>query len=230
MPWQGPSLMRFTCVPIILRYTPEQQEALVCNVFLTGGNMNYPGVKERVERELLAMRPFQSHFKVWHLHKFHPILCFAFKKRSKSKCINCSLLLKNIQSFEENLPFLQKYSLPVFVFVLQVTLASQPTLDAWRGARQWALEHPPTGTGPASEGWISRQDYEEKGGEYLSEHWASNLFVPVRLSKPAPSRPTEQPVAMSATTDAASAGAATITTTQTAPSLPVSAAATVVAS
>lgn len=46
------------------RYTPEQQEALVSNVFLTGGNMQYPGMKERIERELLAMRPFQSHFKV----------------------------------------------------------------------------------------------------------------------------------------------------------------------
>lgn len=46
------------------RYTPEQQEALVSNVFLTGGNMQYPGMKERVERELLAMRPFQSQFKV----------------------------------------------------------------------------------------------------------------------------------------------------------------------
>lgn len=48
------------------RYAPEQQEALVSNVFLTGGNMQYPGMKERVERELLAMRPFQSHFKVRH--------------------------------------------------------------------------------------------------------------------------------------------------------------------
>lgn len=46
------------------RYTPEQQGALVSNVFLTGGNMLYPGMKERVEKELLAMRPFQSHFKV----------------------------------------------------------------------------------------------------------------------------------------------------------------------
>lgn len=52
---------------ITYRYTPEQQEALVSNVFLTGGNMQYPGMKERVERELLAMRPFQSHFKVLHL-------------------------------------------------------------------------------------------------------------------------------------------------------------------
>lgn len=46
------------------RYTSEQQEALVSNVFVTGGNMQYPGMKERIERELLAMRPFQSHFKV----------------------------------------------------------------------------------------------------------------------------------------------------------------------
>ena len=34
------------------------------NVFLTGGNLLYPGMKERVERELLALRPFQSHFQV----------------------------------------------------------------------------------------------------------------------------------------------------------------------
>lgn len=53
-----------SCVYATCRYTPEQQEALVSNVFLTGGNMQYPGMKERVERELLAMRPFQSHFKV----------------------------------------------------------------------------------------------------------------------------------------------------------------------
>lgn len=63
------------------RYTSEQQEALASNVFLTGGNMQYPGMKERVERELLAMRPFQSHFKVLpeilqkeHLHFFSCVL------------------------------------------------------------------------------------------------------------------------------------------------------------
>lgn len=36
-----------------------------------------------------------------------------------------------------------------------------------------------------SQGWISRLDYEEKGGEYLSEHCASNIFIPLRVSKPA---------------------------------------------
>ncbi|CAL8369457.1 unnamed protein product [Lota lota] len=117
---------------VLARYTPPQQEALVSNVFLTGGNMLYPGMKERVERELLAMRPFQSHFKV--------------------------------------------------------TMASRPAVDAWYGARDWALEHLPTGE-TGMEGWISRQDYEEKGGEYLSEHCASNVFVSMKIAKPAPSIP-----------------------------------------
>ncbi|GLD45851.1 actin-related protein 5 [Lates japonicus] len=121
---------------VLARYSPEQQEALVSNVFLTGGNMQYPGVKERVERELLAMRPFQSHFKV--------------------------------------------------------TMASQPALDAWYGARDWALEHPPGGG--AAEGWISRQEYEEKGGEYLSEHCASNAFIPMKIAKPVPARPAENSI------------------------------------
>ncbi|XP_061841543.1 actin-related protein 5 [Nerophis lumbriciformis] len=122
---------------LLARYTPEQQEALVSNVFLTGGNMQYPGMKERMERELLAIRPFQSHFKV--------------------------------------------------------TMATRPALDAWLGARDWALEHPPGGGG---EGWTSRQDYEEKGGEYLSEHCASNVWVPIKVNKNVPARPVEAPVAM----------------------------------
>ncbi|XP_023283145.1 actin-related protein 5 isoform X2 [Seriola lalandi dorsalis] len=136
---------------VLARYTPEQQEALVSNVFLTGGNMQYPGMRERVERELLAMRPFQSHFKV--------------------------------------------------------TMASQPALDAWYGARDWALEHPPGGE---AEGWISRQDYEEKGGEYLSEHCSSNVFIPMKLAKPVAARPTESSITTQTST-AASAGISMIT-------------------
>ncbi|XP_074500886.1 actin-related protein 5 [Sebastes fasciatus] len=131
---------------VLARYTPEQQEALVSNVFLTGGNMQYPGMKERVERELLAMRPFQSHFKVM--------------------------------------------------------MASQPALDAWYGARDWALEHPPGGEGGAAEGWISRQEYEEKGGEYLSEHCSSNVFVPMKIVKPVPARPAEPSVTTPTSTGA----------------------------
>ncbi|XP_045913588.1 actin-related protein 5 [Micropterus dolomieu] len=137
---------------VLARYTPEQQEALVSNVFLTGGNMQYPGMKERVERELLAMRPFQSHFKV--------------------------------------------------------TMASQPALDSWYGARDWALEHPPGGVGGATEGWISRRDYEEKGGEYLSEHCTSNVSIPMKIAKPV--RPTE-PSGTTLTSTGASAAITAVT-------------------
>uniref|UniRef100_A0A3P8T3J3 Actin-related protein 5 n=1 Tax=Amphiprion percula TaxID=161767 RepID=A0A3P8T3J3_AMPPE len=137
---------------VLARYTPEQQEALVSNVFLTGGNMQYPGMKERVERELLAMRPFQSQFKV--------------------------------------------------------TMATRPALDSWFGARDWALEHPAGG----SEGWISRQEYEEKGGEYLSEHCASNAFLPMKIVKPVLARPAEPPVT-SQTSAGASPAVATVTST-----------------
>lgn len=54
---------KYTAI-VLSRYSPELQAKLAENVFLTGGNLLYPGVKERVEQELLAMRPFQSHFKV----------------------------------------------------------------------------------------------------------------------------------------------------------------------
>ncbi|XP_054654664.1 actin-related protein 5 isoform X2 [Dunckerocampus dactyliophorus] len=134
-----------------LQYTPEQQEALVSNVFLTGGNMQYPGMKERMERELLAIRPFQSHFKV--------------------------------------------------------TMASRPAVDAWLGARDWALEHSPNG---GEEGWISRQDYEEKGGEYLSEHCASNIFIPMKVNKNGPARPAEVPVTIVTSALTASSSAADV--------------------
>ncbi|XP_068454146.1 actin-related protein 5 [Clinocottus analis] len=156
---------------VLARYTPQQQEALVSNVFLTGGNMQYPGMKQRVERELLAMRPFQSHFKV--------------------------------------------------------TMASRPALDAWYGARDWALQHPPGGEGGAAEGWISRQEYEEKGGEYLSEHRASNVFVPMKITKPAPARPTE-PSVTSLTSTGASAAVTMVTPALTSPCSTVAANVTLV--
>uniref|UniRef100_A0A8C8DU51 Actin-related protein 5 n=1 Tax=Oryzias sinensis TaxID=183150 RepID=A0A8C8DU51_9TELE len=155
---------------VLARYTPEQQEALVSNVFLTGGNIQYPGMKERIERELLAMRPFQSHFKV--------------------------------------------------------TMASRPALDAWYGARDWALEHPP---GEALEGWISRQDYEEKGGEYLSEHCASNIFIPMKIAKPVPARSAE-PSVTAQTSTGASAAITTVTSSLDASSASLSADVTMVTS
>lgn len=109
---------------ILDRYPKDVQELLVQNVFLTGGNMMYPGMKVRIEKELLEMRPFQSSF--------------------------------------------------------QVQLASNPVLDAWYGARDWALDHLDN-----EDVWITRKDYEEKGGGYLREHCASNVYVPIRLPKQA---------------------------------------------
>lgn len=50
--------------PFSLRYPKAVQDTLVQNVFLTGGNVMYPGMKARVEKELLEMRPFQSSFQV----------------------------------------------------------------------------------------------------------------------------------------------------------------------
>lgn len=50
--------------PVSPRYPKAIQDTLVQNVFLTGGNVMYPGMKARVEKELLEMRPFQSSFQV----------------------------------------------------------------------------------------------------------------------------------------------------------------------
>ena len=50
------------------RYPKDVQDVLVQNVFLTGGNVMYPGMKVRIEKELLAMRPFQSSFQVLTVH------------------------------------------------------------------------------------------------------------------------------------------------------------------
>lgn len=93
-------------------------------------------------------------------------------------------------------------------------MASRPSLDAWYGARDWALEHLPAEGGVSTEGWISRQDYEEKGGEYLSEHCASNVFIPIKLAKPVPSRPTE-PAGTSLTLTGAFAATTTVTSDPT---------------
>lgn len=64
--------------------------------------------------------------------------------------------------------------------LFQVQLASNPVLDAWYGARDWALDHLDD-----DKVWITRKEYEEKGGEYLKEHCASNIYVPIHLPKQA---------------------------------------------
>jgi len=55
---------------------------------------------------------------------------------------------------------------------LSVTAARDVVLDAWRGARCWARS-------PAlMEASVTVADYNEKGGEYLKEHCASNRYLP----------------------------------------------------
>lgn len=58
------SLRKAEAVLVLHRYSKEQQAILVQNVFLTGGNTMYPGLKARIQKELLEMRPFQSSFQV----------------------------------------------------------------------------------------------------------------------------------------------------------------------
>ncbi|CAG4942502.1 unnamed protein product [Parnassius apollo] len=49
---------------VFKHFSPEDQLLLANNVFLTGGCSQFPGLKGRLERELLEMRPFQSTHKV----------------------------------------------------------------------------------------------------------------------------------------------------------------------
>jgi len=49
---------------ILNRFSVEEQNLLLQNVYVTGGNSMYPNFKDRLELELRALRPFQSHFTV----------------------------------------------------------------------------------------------------------------------------------------------------------------------
>lgn len=49
---------------LLKKYTPEQQNRLVSNVFLTGGPAAFPGIQERLRKELMQIRPFQSKFQI----------------------------------------------------------------------------------------------------------------------------------------------------------------------
>lgn len=108
---------------ILAKYTPEQQHQLVQNVFLTGGCAVIPGFKTRIQNSLLAMRPFQSSFKV--------------------------------------------------------TVADHPILDAWKGSNAWIniAENLQNFS-------VTKQDYDEKGNEYLNEHIASNQYFPTPSLQP----------------------------------------------
>lgn len=49
---------------VLKLFAPSEQQQLVDNIFLTGGIAKLPGLKERLCRELMEIRPFQSTFNV----------------------------------------------------------------------------------------------------------------------------------------------------------------------
>ncbi|KAL9057558.1 MAG: hypothetical protein Q9162_002291 [Coniocarpon cinnabarinum] len=99
---------------ILTQRLPDQhvREALLRDVFLTGGNVLFEGFEERVKRELRACLPVEAQ--------------------------------------------------------LGVRMASDPRLDAWRGAARWANEK------QSGNAWVTRQEFEEMGSEYIKEHDLGN--------------------------------------------------------
>lgn len=58
------------------------------------------------------------------------------------------------------------------LITLNLYLIGNLSLDAWYGMRQWARSLP-----DLKRVSTTRQDYEEKGGEYLKEHQLSNPYI-----------------------------------------------------
>ena len=105
----------------ILKKFPESvQQDLVNNVFVTGALASLPGLRERLETDLKAARPFKSEF--------------------------------------------------------SVTIAENPGHDAWNGAKKFALIH-----GRNEAYFLTKEEYLERGSEYLKEHPFSNKFTPSPL-------------------------------------------------
>jgi actin-related protein 5 len=95
------------------RFSSQQErEALLHDIFLTGGNTRFQGFEERLKRELRAVLPIEAS--------------------------------------------------------LSVRRAANPVFDAWKGAAQWARE-----PGFADKS-VSREEYQEKGWEYIKEHSLGN--------------------------------------------------------
>ena len=74
------------------------------------------------------------------------------------------------QGFEERLRNELRAVLPAEM-QLSVRTAKDPVLDAWRGAAKWA------GSSESRQAFVSRQEWMEKGGEYIREHNLGNVFT-----------------------------------------------------
>jgi hypothetical protein len=51
------------------------------------------------------------------------------------------------------------------------------SLDAWLGMRKWV-----SNIADLTSTSTTRQDYDEKGGEYLKEHQMSNQYIPTPVT------------------------------------------------
>ena len=73
------------------------------------------------------------------------------------------------QGFEERLRNELRAVLPADV-QLGLRRAKDPVLDAWRGAAKWAA------TPESRQAFVSREEWLEKGGEYIREHNLGNVY------------------------------------------------------
>ena len=62
-----------------------------------------------------------------------------------------------------------------FQSALKISKANDVILDAWNGARHWAASSESTNYS------VTLADFNEKGKDYLKEHFASNIFIPSML-------------------------------------------------
>lgn len=69
-----------------------------------------------------------------------------------------------MRELQEMRPFQSKFN---------VTISKDPALSSWIGACELASR-----IGVTEDILITRQDYNEKGGDYLKEHRASNIYNP----------------------------------------------------
>lgn len=114
---------------ILKGYSEEVANTLTNNVFLTGGSTQIPGFLERMNKEMLEMRPFKSKF--------------------------------------------------------SISLAKQPSLNAWLGASKFCLDE------KFKDYMVTSEEYSEKGGDYIKEHFSSNKYVPLPAPLPANDTPAD---------------------------------------
>ena len=78
------------------------------------------------------------------------------------------------ESFEERLARELRAVLPV-EFPTRVRKASNPAIDAWRGAAGWWSS---SNTSERASATVTRAEYLEKGSDYIKEHNLGNSLAP----------------------------------------------------